>query len=313
VKNCIELLMPRAHAKGLTLHYQIAPGIHTQVVGDPSRLRQILLNLISNAIKFTDHGEVSLAITQSGNSDEAATLRFAVHDTGIGLSEETQGKLFQSFVQADTSTTRRFGGTGLGLAICRKLVELMGGSIGVISSLGQGSIFWFTLPLPKQAPSAAGTVDQPGLVNGAATAPLPDNLRVLLAEDNQVNQFVAMKQLKKFGCIVEVVANGIQAVEAWQREKYDVIFMDCQMPEMDGYEATQNIRALEAGQSGPATQIIAMTAGVMQGDRERCLAAGMDDYISKPVETKELKAKLERAVAKTAAKPFVPPLEPATV
>jgi len=123
---------------------------------------------------------------------------------------------------------------------------------------------------------------------------------------------VAMKQLKKFGCIVDVVANGIQAVEAWQREKYDVIFMDCQMPEMDGYEATQNIRTLETGQAGPATQIIAMTAGVMQGDRERCLAAGMDDYISKPVETKELKAKLEKAAAKTAARPFIP-LEPATV
>ena len=313
VKNAVELLVPRAQAKGLALHCQIAPDVPPQVVGDPSRLRQILLNLISNAVKFTNQGEVSLTITQSSESAESVTLNFAVRDTGIGLSEETQTKLFQSFVQADTSTTRRFGGTGLGLAICRKLVELMGGSIGISSSLGKGSVFWFTLPLARQKMAAGGTVEQPVSANGNAIVPLPINIRILLAEDNQVNQFVAMKQLKKFGCRVDVVANGIQAVEAWQREKYDVIFMDCQMPEMDGYEATRKIRELEAGRGGAATQIIAMTASVMQGDEEHCLAAGMDDYISKPVEMQELKTKLERAVAKAAATPLVPLLEPVAV
>ncbi len=313
VKNAVELLAPRAQAKGLALHCQIAPEVPRHVVGDPSRLRQILLNLISNAVKFTDQGEVSLAITQTGESAEDVTLHFAVRDTGIGLSEETQTKLFQSFVQADTSTTRRFGGTGLGLAICRKLVELMGGTIGISSSLGKGSVFWFTLPLARQKTVAGGTVEQPAAPNGKAIVPLPNNIRILLAEDNQVNQFVAMKQLKKFGCLVEVVANGIQAVEAWQREKYDVIFMDCQMPEMDGYEATRKIRELEAGRGGAATQIIAMTASVMQGDEERCLAAGMDDYISKPVEMQELKTKLEKAVAKAAAIPLIPLLEPVAV
>ncbi len=312
-KNAVELLAPRAQAKGLALHCQIAPDVPRQVVGDPSRLRQILLNLISNAVKFTDQGEVSLTITQTGESAEGVTLNFAVRDTGIGLSEETQKKLFQSFVQADTSTTRRFGGTGLGLAICRKLVELMGGTIGISSNLGEGSVFWFTLPLARQKTAAGGTVKQPAPANGTAIAPLPNNIRILLAEDNLVNQFVAMKQLKKFGCLVDVVANGIQAVEAWQREKYDIIFMDCQMPEMDGYEATRKIRELEADRGGAATQIIAMTASVMQGDEERCLAAGMDDYISKPVEMQELKTKLEKAVAKAATTPLVPLLEPVAV
>ncbi len=313
VKGALELLAPRAQAKGVTLNYQIALGVHTQVVGDPSRLRQILLNLISNAVKFTDQGEVSLTISQSGESAEGVTLHFVVRDTGIGLSEETQNKLFQSFTQADSSTTRRFGGTGLGLAICRKLVELMGGSISVISSLGKGSVFWFTLPLARQNPSAGRTVEQPTWVTTATTTQFPNNIRILLAEDNQVNQFVARKQLEKLGCIVDIVANGIQAVETWQRGKYDVIFMDCQMPEMDGYEATKKIRELETGQGSSATQIIAMTAGVMQGDRERCLAAGMDDYISKPVETNDLKTTSGRAVAKTAGKPFALPLEPAAI
>jgi signal transduction histidine kinase len=311
IKGVIELLLPRAQARGLNLNSQIAPGTHTQVVGDPSRLRQILLNLISNAIKFTDQGEVSLTIHQTAETDEGATLHFAVRDTGIGLSEESQNKLFESFVQADTSTTRRFGGTGLGLAICRKLVELMGGSIGIHSSLGHGSTFWFNLPLTRQPAPTGEPVAPTAVTKNSTLTPLPANLRVLLAEDNQVNQFVAMKQLKKLGCIVEVAANGIQAVEAWQREKYDYIFMDCQMPEMDGYEATRKIRELEASQGSAAAQIIAMTAGVMQGDRERCLTAGMDDYISKPVEANELKATLSRAAINIAARPYTLALEPA--
>ena len=307
VKNAVELLQPKAHDKGLALKYEIAPGIPPHVIGDPSRLRQILLNLISNSVKFTDQGEVALNITKSGETPEAVTLHFAVRDTGIGLSAETQNKLFQSFTQADSSTTRRFGGTGLGLAICRRLVELMGGTIGITSTLGQGSTFWFTLLLGKQNIADATTPATPATSNPLIPA-LPHGARILLAEDNPVNQLVAKKQLTKLGFTVDVAADGLQAVEAWQREKYLIILMDCQMPDMDGYEATQKIRELETGSDRPATQIIAMTAGVMQGDRERCLAAGMNDYISKPVETTELKTKMETAVAKAAARPVVQPL-----
>ncbi len=303
VKNCIELLQPRAKAKGLALNHVIPQNVCTRTVGDPSRLRQILLNLLNNAVKFTEQGEVCLEVEQLNETEKGVELRFSVRDTGIGLSAEVQKKLFQSFTQADTSTTRRFGGTGLGLAICRKLVELMDGAIGVTSSPGQGSTFWFTLPFAKQKSSAlpvkpAGAA--PELANVARETALPvatNHMRVLLAEDNKINQMVGVKQLKKLGYDVDVVGNGLEAIEAWQREKYGIILMDCQMPEMDGYEATQKIRELEKSQNLPPTRIIAMTAHAMQGDCELCLAAGMNDYLSKPVDTGKLKVALEKAAS----------------
>jgi signal transduction histidine kinase len=302
VRDAVELLMPRAQSKGLDLNHSIPAGVHTRLIGDPSRLRQVLLNLLSNAVKFTDKGEVALEVSQLDTTDEAINLCFSVRDTGIGVSEEAQKNLFQSFTQADASTTRKFGGTGLGLAICRKLVELMGGSIAVTSTPGKGSTFWFTMRFASQKPATT-------LVNSVSTAtrfansflangyvPVLNGIRVLLAEDNKINQVVGARQLKKLGCEVDIVGNGLEAVEAWQQGKYRIILMDCQMPDMDGYEATRKIRELEAADFLPPAQIIAMTAHAMQGDREICLAAGMDDYISKPVDGAALKAVLERAV-----------------
>jgi CheY-like chemotaxis protein len=245
----------------------------------------VLLNLMSNAIKFTEHGEVAVEFSSPGESGE---LHCAVRDSGIGLSEASRQKLFQPFMQADASTTRKFGGTGLGLAICRKLVELMGGTIAVTSAEGKGSTFSFNVRLEKTPPANGSVAGNP------AGAPAPDQfaagppLRVLLAEDNPVNQMVATHQLRKLGCTVEVVGNGLEALAAWQRGAHDVIFMDCQMPEMDGFEVTRKIRALEKERALAPIRIIAMTAAAMQGDRESCLQAGMDDYVSKPVKAGQI-------------------------
>jgi two-component system sensor histidine kinase/response regulator len=304
--NALALLVPRAQAKGVPLTYSIPQDIRRQLSGDPSRLRQILLNLLSNAVKFTDKGGISLEVEELEGTKEEIRLRFSVRDTGIGLSQEAQEKLFQPFTQADTSTTRKFGGTGLGLAICRKLVELMKGSIGVTSELGKGSTFWFTLPFAKQhagtapngnaAPRKYAAIDQ---MFPAGSAPDYD-IHILLAEDNKINQLVGMRQLKKMGYKkLEAAANGREALAAWKRDQHCIILMDCQMPEMDGYETTRQIRAYEKDHHLPPTQIIAMTAMAMQGDRELCLAVGMNDYISKPVNENELKSAIERATAKT--------------
>jgi len=300
VMNAVALLVPRAREKNLTLTYTIDETIRSQLTGDPSRLRQILLNLIGNAVKFTDKGEVSLEVTPTSETDEEISLRFSVRDTGIGLSEEGQKKLFQSFTQADASTTRKFGGTGLGLAICRRLVELMGGEIGINSAVGHGSTFWFRLPFIKHK-SGTAPVTLKFVYNDHVNIPVtkPSGIRVLLAEDNKINQQVGVRQLRKLGFDVDVVENGFQVIEAWQREKYRIILMDCQMPEMDGYKATKKIRELEIANGLPHTGIIAMTAHAMQGDRELCLAAGMDDYISKPVDMGQLRNALQKAASVT--------------
>jgi signal transduction histidine kinase/DNA-binding response OmpR family regulator len=434
VEDTLELLAEQAQSKGLELIGLVDAAVPTGVVGDPGRLRQILVNLIGNAIKFTSTGEVFVHITRDAQSG-TDHLRFTITDTGIGISPEAQTRLFQAFMQADSSTTRRFGGTGLGLAICRRLVTQMQGQIGVESRPGQGSSFWFTAPFPesvmavppstfswsrlrgrrillvdqnqtarralrqeltahgiecagarsglqglemartaaamqkpfdlalielhlaemdgfetatlfKRDPATAATrlvilttVGRRGDGNRAhmlgidayLTKPLrqtqlleclcllldhaagarvasPDSPslitrhtltetqaanhpRLLLAEDNAVNQKVACKMLEKLGYRVDVAANGQEAVAAHERSPYPLIFMDCQMPEVDGFEATALIRRME-GRSAH-TPIIAMTANAMQGDRERCLAAGMDDYVAKPVRPQDLQAILD--------------------
>jgi two-component system sensor histidine kinase/response regulator len=303
VTNSLALLAPRAQSKNIAMTCSLAEQINGKLVGDPSRLRQILLNLLSNAVKFTDQGEVALEITQIKETDQETGLHFSIRDTGIGMTEEVQKKLFQSFTQADSSTTRKFGGTGLGLAISRKLVELMGGTIGVNSIDGKGSTFWFILSYARQKTPVSPAAEAPAAMqylNGVPPTPLalPNHICVILAEDNKVNQLVGLKQLKKLGYAnVRVVENGMEAVAAWQQDPEVIILMDCQMPEMDGYQATQKIRELEAEESLPRTRIIAMTANAMQGDRELCLTAGMDDYIAKPVEAGELKRVLQKAVA----------------
>ena len=309
VNSVVALLLPQAQAKGLQLTSVIAPEINGTLSGDPARLRQILLNLLGNAIKFTNQGRISLEIKALAVAQGQVQLHFSVRDTGIGLSEEAQDRLFQSFSQADASTTRRFGGTGLGLAISRKLVELMGGGIGVTSALGQGSNFWFYLPFdcpvdPAVPVPPAATISPPPALPEPVAAPVPvnsgptDGPRILLVEDNHINLIVGLSQLKKLGYHqVEIARDGAEAVAAWSRERYRVILMDCQMPGMDGFEATRKIRQLEAELNLPATQIVALTASVTRTDRDQCMAAGMNRFVSKPVDESELKAVLEKAVA----------------
>ena len=439
VEEVMDLLAERAQSKGLELACLVHPSVPAILRGDPVRLRQILTNLMSNAVKFTERGEVVVRI-EPANEAAGGTLRFSVADTGIGIPSEAQERLFQSFTQADGSTTRKYGGTGLGLAICKKLVEMMGGQIGVTSSPGQGSRFWFTLALEpgsvgatttglahpslhhlqgrrvlvvddnatnrtileqqlkacgiqstsaadgpqalallkaaklnntpfelavldmqmpdmdglqvaaaigadmdiagtrlllltslglqsraQQAVGIAACLTKPvkqahlysclaRVLGAPATAPdaraertpvsdrrlmnpePPVSGRILVAEDNQVNQMVTVLMLEKLGFQADIVTNGREAIEALARAPYAAILMDCQMPQMDGFEASREIRLRESRDDAHAhhTPIIAMTANVMQGDRERCLTAGMDDYVSKPVKLEELSAALQR-------------------
>ncbi len=424
VEDVVQLLAPRAHAKNLEIACRIDERLPAAVRGDPFRLRQVLTNLIGNSVKFTDDGEVLVDV----QLQDANTLRFAVHDTGIGISDETRNRLFQAFEQADGSTTRRFGGTGLGLAICRSLVELMGGRIGVESTPGEGSTFWFTLPL--MAAGSLPAVPNPGalaqrhvlvvddnatnreivehhvaaggmrsasacdgvealemlrrahaagdpfeiavidmkmprmdgielaaavradpqlcgislvlvtslhspdelararaagigvylskpikrmdlfralaqtvgevpveLAGGATGSKAPAqkfSARVLLAEDNGVNQVVARNMLKALGCTWDIVPNGEEALHAMERGGYDIVLMDCQMPVMDGYAATRAIRELESREGRERVPVVALTANALVGDAETCLAAGMDDHLAKPYTRKQLAAVLAR-------------------
>jgi PAS domain S-box-containing protein len=444
VEGTLDMLAEKAQQKGIELVSQIAPEAPTQLRGDPGRLRQILTNLIGNAVKFTEHGEVVVRVACREADQARVFLHFSVKDTGIGIPKKVQERLFQSFQQADTSTTRKYGGTGLGLAISRRLVELMDGEIGVDSEEGKGATFWFTIPFQRaradvkrtqrehpelfnirvlvvddnatnrqilrhqifawkmQKGSAAGGREALTLLREAAAAHVPydialldmqmpemdgltlareikgdptiagtrliiltslghhfghaelqaagidaylvkpvrqsklydtlldviggpkaeqrltathaeaakpremadeaalaryRDLRILVAEDNQVNQKVAAFQLRKLGCFVDMVANGLEVLDSLPHSKYDLVFMDCQMPEMDGYESTRRIRAREHDRNcrwKHPIPIIAMTANALQGDREKCLAAGMNDYVSKPMRLSELRAAIDR-------------------
>jgi signal transduction histidine kinase len=295
VKKTVELMTAQADAKGLNLTYSFHSGVEFQLVGDPSRLRQILLNLIGNALKFTHEGGVSVEIAPLSQTAEEITLSISIRDTGIGISDEACKRLFRPFTQADASTTRKYGGTGLGLAICRKLVELMGGIIGVTSTPGKGSTFQFSLPFGKQKKANANTA-----VAVAADAPLDslgDVTRILLVEDNPVNQKVARQVLLKLGYTqVQLAMNGIEAISEWEKNRPDVILMDCHMPEMDGYTASRKIRDLEAQRKLAPVPIVALTASAMTGDREACLAAGMTDYLTKPIGKQALGAMIRHVL-----------------
>jgi len=440
IEGALELLAETAQAKNIELAGFVLADVPIRLRGDPGRLRQVFVNLVSNAVKFTEYGEVIVSVANMAETATYVDLRFEVRDTGIGIPPEIQPRLFQVFSQADSSTTRKYGGTGLGLAISKQLIEMMGGQIGFTSVANQGSTFWFTARLEKQQTAAKVPVEQGELGNlrvlivddndtnrriledqmqvwgihaacaagaqealeklqdssqnrfdvvlldmhmpgmngitlakvikadpklarirlimltslgqlmddeqlkkagiaaclvkpvkqgrlyecltgvsspphksgstqaGAAVAPpaLPQNLRILLAEDNVINQKVAVAQLRKLGLTPEVAANGLEAVEASSRTRFDVILMDCQMPQMDGYEASQRIRLHEQTAGGKPAYIIAMTANAMKGDREKCLEAAMNDYLSKPVKDSELREALARSCA--AATP--PPEEP---
>ena len=279
----------QARNKGLQVMLSFDEEVPQAVIGDSARLRQILTHLTGNAVKFTSEGQIQVRVELESRQAESAMIRFSVEDSGIGIEAEQMEALFEKFTQADASAARRHGGAGMGLPLARQLTALMGGQIGAQSKLGQGSSFWFTARLqltPSQkaeAPPAKTPLSEKAIHNG---------LRVLIAEDNRINQRVAQRMLEKLGCRAEVASNGRQALEMLQKEPFDLILMDCQMPEMDGYQATRLIRSLNSGYS--AIPIVAMTANTMDECRQRCLAVGMDEFISKPVRLSDLERVLSR-------------------
>ncbi|MEW6750324.1 MAG: two-component regulator propeller domain-containing protein [Candidatus Latescibacterota bacterium] len=287
------LFREKVAQSGVELVVDVADGVPDGLVGDPLRLRQVLVNLLGNALKFTAQGEVAVVVScPEGGAADRVTLRFGVRDTGIGIPADKLGGLFAAFTQVDASTTRRYGGTGLGLAVSRQLVELMGGTIGVESEEGKGSLFHFTVvlaPSPERAPAPRAPDELPGVAAQPVAAGCLSGVRVLLVEDNPVNQRLAVILLEQAGCAVSVAANGQEALEAVSAQEFDAVLMDLQMPELDGYEATRRMREL-----GLAVPILAMTASAMSGDRERCLGAGMNDYVSKPIAREELFGTLSR-------------------
>ncbi len=364
VENVVHLLHFQITEKGLGFSTRIDSAVPTNLRGDAARLRQILLNLLSNALKFTAEGKVHLSIEVASENPEGLILRFAVRDTGIGIPTHQQAQLFTPFHQLDGSITRKYGGTGLGLTICRKLVEMMDGAIGVESDAGQGSTFWFTARFARAHTAGAEDVT-PGQTGAsrpddirprvirppaptlvAPQTPSPPDLfkqdahhqhRLLLVEDNPVNQLVARSVLNKLGFShIDVAENGRKALELVAQHTYDVIFMDCQMPEMDGLEATRRIRSWERERqkvtremlngkdgaqsrvsadatppdSGRRVPIIAMTAHAMAGDREVCLAAGMDDYIAKPIRPDKVAAVMDGWLEMTPEQPAATDVNP---
>ena len=295
----------QARAKGLRLDMEIGAGVPRRVRGDGRRLHQVLLNIVSNAVKFTAQGAVGVRIDARLAPTGTTMVRVEVTDSGIGVDPANLHRMFEPFTQADVSTTRLYGGTGLGLSISRELVELMGGTIGADSELGAGSTFWFEVPL---APAALAPLASPGVapVGGDGAERWVRPPLVLVAEDSQINQIVAARALERCGCRVDVVGSGVDALDALERERYDAVMMDCQMPKLDGYEATAELRRRE-GESRH-TIVIAMTAHAMDGDRDRCIAAGMDDYISKPMRHGDLLEVLQRALPAPLREPQVPAL-----
>ena len=302
VGSSVELLRQKADAKGLATEVRIADTVPAFVVGDPVRLRQVLLHLGNNAVKFTESGEVRLEVALAGEASSSNALWFRVVDSGIGIRPEAAARLFDPFTQAESGSARRYGGSGLGLATARRLVQLMEGSMGVESQIGQGSTFWFLLPLeiaaaddlPEPVPSVKGSV--------------------LIVDDNPVNRLVTVGAVRRLGYQAEVADSGKGALEACERRPFDAILLDCQMPVMDGYQTAAAIRRLQNGTG--RVPIIAMTANAVEGDQEKCLACGMDDYLSKPIRMAILEAALSRwtGLPKLAGparcQPPVPPASP---
>jgi len=310
--NIVELFSGAAQRKEIQLNYRLSQQVPATVAGDSGRIRQILSNLINNAIKFTQQGEVSLSITQKEDDDNSSLLLFEVSDTGIGVAPEAQGRIFERFSQADGSMNRSFGGTGLGLTIARQLVELMGGEIGLRSETEKGSTFWFTLRLLKRA--GEGEINNDTRSDGAShkevASLLPANYqpeltadpdkqaqthlpphtcdlarqvpRILVVEDNAANQNLIITILKGLHYQVDCASNGREAIEAWTQANYDLLLMDGQMPVMDGFEATRIIREQETSEPRPRTTIIALTGQAIKGDRDQFLSNGIDDYLPKP-------------------------------
>jgi PAS domain S-box-containing protein len=288
IEESLNLIAATGSEKGLNMAYHIDKDTPMVILGDPTKLRQILVNLLSNAVKFTEKGGVEISVFSRKLENYNHEIHFAVKDTGIGIHEDKLGRLFQSFSQVDASTTRRYGGTGLGLVISKKLVEMMGGKIWVDSGVGKGSTFHFTIQAQSTLKEPIDATKPVSHSDDDIREKLDHDLRILLAEDNSVNQMVTRRMLNKLGYSADVAANGNEVLQALERQTYDVILMDVLMPEMDGLEATRAIR--QRWPDGP--KIIAMTASALEGDREKCMAAGMDCYLSKPAKIDDLKSAL---------------------
>jgi signal transduction histidine kinase/DNA-binding response OmpR family regulator len=305
-----ESMQFKAQEKGLSLILDTQAVDYPTIVTDPGRLRQVLTNLVSNAVKFTSEGRIAITVSLKPIREGRGRLKIDVSDTGIGIPSEKIPMLFESFTQADSSTTRQFGGTGLGLSIVKKLCELMGGSISATSVVGSGSVFRIDLEIDLGGDIATLSSRR---ANGETQAKemiaWPPTTRILLVEDNTTNQIVAQGMLELFGLSADIAANGIEAIEAIKLASttlpYTVVLMDCQMPEMDGYEATKAVRLGQALRVNQSIPIIAMTANAMSGDREKCMIAGMDDYISKPINIDSLKTVLMKWILHAQERPLV--------
>ncbi|MDA1325792.1 MAG: ATP-binding protein [Proteobacteria bacterium] len=292
--DVVSLMEPRAGEKGLSFDLEAASDLPSYLIGDAVRVRQILFNLIGNAIKFTQTGGIRVRVTHTATSDGPYEIRFEVIDSGIGIPNEAQNAIFEKFSQADSSTTRVFGGTGLGLAISKQLAAMMGGAIGVHSSPGAGSNFWFTIVCGQGKASDMAVDSMAPLLKSAAAGEHEQMPSILLAEDNAINQEIVSAILGAIGYRVDCVSDGVEAVEALRNNAYDLVLMDAHMPRMDGIEATQAIRRLPGAMS--TVPIIALTADAMVGAKEKFLAAGMDDYVTKPVDPKQLFMAIENSL-----------------
>jgi CheY-like chemotaxis protein/HPt (histidine-containing phosphotransfer) domain-containing protein len=303
--DVVTLFTPAASEKHLALAFTIDDGVPPTLMGDPDRIRQLITNLVGNAVKFTDAGSVTIAVGVVSSSETEVVVRIAVRDTGIGIAAERVDRLFEPFEQGEGATWRRHGGTGLGLAICRQLVELMGGEISVESTIGFGSEFTATVRLTAVAPERMTVrVSVPRRTTIARRRP-----RVLVVEDNEVNQLLVDRQLTTLEYEAVVVPDGLTALERLRQESFDAVLLDVQMPGLDGLDVARVFRSEEVGVD-VRTPVIAMTASAMAGDRDACLAAGMDDYLAKPVGIDALRAMLDRWVRHREALPMVDPAAP---
>ncbi len=295
INDIVNLYSLKSEQQGVLISPRIDDGVPQAVMGDPTRIRQVIVNLVSNALKFTEKGEVIISVEvlsdvlATEGSDDYVNLKIAVSDTGIGIPKSAQETLFNAFTQADGSTTRKYGGTGLGLAIVSQLVDIMDGDLGVESEVGKGSLFWFSARFEVTDVLIVTKKNQP-IYDGAAL-----DAKILLVEDNPINQMVAQKMLEKLGITSKVANNGVEALKHLNQESFDLVLMDCQMPEMDGFDATREVRHIGIKSiNQKQVPIVAMTANVMSGDRERCIKVGMNDYIGKPVQLDKLEEVLRK-------------------
>ncbi len=307
-EDIIQLLSNRAKEKGLALTLRYGEDCPRRLVADAERIRQVLLNLVSNAIKFTEQGHVTLQIGALNQNERQATIEIVVEDSGIGIAPEMQNQLFDPFTQADNSTTRRFGGTGLGLTICKRFVELMGGQIDLSSEPGKGSSFQVVIPLPLAPQAVAEEMAQNTPLFPVDTEQRHTGFsgKVLVVDDIRENRILIQTMLEKLGLTVECATNGVEAIERWQNSDYDLILMDCQMPVMDGYQATATIVQQAQAQKRPAVHIIGFTAAAMPHDQSRCNAVGMVDTLIKPIKKQALAAILQRWLKSTKQQPHTP-------